>query len=362
MNTQQETATDASVSEEAVMEMVQRAAGYMIGTAVSIGVQLGDRLGMYENMAGSGPLAADEVADRIGCNRRLIRELLDGQAAAGLVAFDAANDTYELRPEAAMVLADATSPVFLARGIQGISSLAIDMPKIEAAFRGDGGLGWSDHHQCLFDGVEWFFRTGYRAHLAAEWIPAMDGIGAALETGAAWLDVGCGHGASIVALAEAYPNSTFHGVDFHPPSIDVARERAAEAGVADRCSFEVADAKSYDGSYDVISFFDCLHDMGDPVGAAKHARTRLNDAGSIVLVEPFAMDDRSTNVVENPFAAMLYHASAMICTPNSLSQDVGLGLGAQAGEEQLREVFEAAGFTELARRAETPFNLILQAR
>lgn len=350
------------MNDETLMEMVERTAGYMIGSAVVAGIQLGERLGVYEHMSTTNALTSEQVAEAVGCNARLIREWLDGQVAAGLIELDTGADTYNLTEEAAMVLADTTSPVFLAKGMQSFASMMLDMDKIEAAYRGDGGLAWGDHHPCLFDGVEWFFRTGYRTHLAAEWIPAMDGVAAQLESGAAVLDVGCGHGASLVVLAQEFPNSTFKGVDFHPPSIDVARQRATEAGVDDRCTFEVADAQGYDGAYDLIAFFDCLHDMGDPVGAARHARSRLTAEGSVLLVEPFAHNSREDNIANNPFAPLLYHASSMICTPNSLSQNVGLGLGAQAGEDRLREVFDQAGYSQLERRTETPFNLILQAK
>ena len=226
---------------------------------------------------------------------------------------------------------------------------------------GTARSSWGDHHPCLFSGTEWFFRTGYRAELPS-WVAALDGVAAKLDAGATVADVGCGHGASAIVLAQAYPNAHIHGFDFHEPSITTARERAEEAGVSNQTTFEVADAKGYSGSYDLICFFDCLHDMGDPVGIAAYARGRLADGGTILLVEPFALDDRHSNLTQNPMAPLLYTASSCICTPNSLSQEVGLGLGAQAGEARLRDVFAQAGFTHFRLAAETPLNLILEAR
>jgi len=278
------------------------------------------------------------------------------------VSFDPDSDRYELGDEAAMALADDESPAFVARGMNAFGAFFMDIEKIKAAFRGDGGLSWGDHHPCLFKGTEWFFRTGYRAFLPAEWIPALDGVEAKLRDGAKVADVGCGHGASVVVMAQAYEGARFWGFDFHEPSIETSRERAAEAGVSDRTTFEVASAKNYPGSYDLICFFDCLHDMGDPVGIARYAREHLEPDGAVLLVEPFALDGRATNIAENPMAALLYAASSAICTPNSLSQEVGLGLGAQAGEARLREVFEEAGFTRFRKAAETPLNLILEAK
>jgi 2-polyprenyl-3-methyl-5-hydroxy-6-metoxy-1,4-benzoquinol methylase len=308
-----------------------------------------------------GPATADDLADRVGCNRRLVREWLDGQVAGGLLTWDADTDRYGITPEATMALADDESPVFVARAMNAIGSVFIDLPKITEAFRGDGGLSWGDHHQCLFSGTEWFFRTGYRAELPA-WIAALDGVGDKLEAGATVADVGCGHGASVVVLAQAFPQAHVTGFDFHAPSIETARRRAEEAGVTGQTAFEVADAKGYAGTFDLICFFDCLHDMGDPVGIARYALEHLADDGTVLLVEPYALDGRGANIGGNPMAALLYTASSAICTPNSLSQEVGLGLGAQAGEARLRDVFEQAGYTRFRRAAETPLNLILEAR
>jgi 2-polyprenyl-3-methyl-5-hydroxy-6-metoxy-1,4-benzoquinol methylase len=339
-----------------------RLIGHMTGAAVCYSIWLGDELGLYRELAGSGPRTAESLAAATGCHARLVREWLDAQAAAGLVAYDADSDTYELSPEAAMALADEDSPVFVARGMNTIGSMYLDLAKVAAAFRGDGALSWKDHHPCLFCGTEWFFRTGYRAHLSTSWIPALEGVAAKLEAGARVADVGCGHGASLVAMAMAYPNSTFHGFDFHAPSIATCRERAREAGVDGRAEFQVATATNYSGEFDLICFFDCLHDMGDPVGAARHAREHLRPGGTVLLVEPFALDPRPRNIAENPMAALFYVASSCICAPNSLSQEGRAALGTQAGEAKLRAVFEEAGFRHFRRAAQTPMNLIIEAR
>jgi SAM-dependent methyltransferase len=335
--------------------------GHMTGAMVCFGVWLGDEVGLWRAMNGRGSMSAEAVAEAAGTNPRLTLEWLRGQAAAGLVEYDAAADTYLLPEEQAAMVADDTSPVFVARGMATVASLYIDLEKISAAMRGDGKFAWGDHHPHLFSGTEWFFRTGYRAHLTADWIPAMDGVAQRLAAGASVADVGCGHGASAVVLADAYPAARIVGFDYHPESIRVARERATEAGVADRVEFRVAGATDYPGSFDLICFFDCLHDMGDPVGVAAHARERLAPDGSVLLVEPFALDGPG-NLTENPMAAMLYVASAAICVPTSLAQDVGLGLGAQAGPGRLREVFAQAGFSRFDVVSTSALNMIVQAR
>jgi 2-polyprenyl-3-methyl-5-hydroxy-6-metoxy-1,4-benzoquinol methylase len=350
------------VDEVRLEEFMDRIVGYMTGGAACFAIWLGDELGLYTTLRGTGARSAHEVAGEAGCNPRLVREWLDGQAAAGLLDYHPDTDSYEMSAEGAMALADESSPVFTARAMNAFASMFLDMEKLKAAFRGDGALAWGDHHACLFRGTEWFFRVGYRTYLPNEWIPALDGVQEKLEAGARVADIGCGHGASVVAMAEAFPNSRIHGFDYHEPSIETARQRVSEAGVEDRTAFEVAGAKEYLGTYDLICFFDCLHDMGDPVGIAAYAREHLDQDGTVLLVEPFALDGRAANQTGNPMAAMLYTASTVFCTPNSLSQDVGLGLGAQAGEARLRAVFEEAGFTHFRRAAETPINLILEAR
>jgi 2-polyprenyl-3-methyl-5-hydroxy-6-metoxy-1,4-benzoquinol methylase len=357
MTSTETSSVDAAKLDQFMGQMV----GYMTGGALCFGVWLGDELGLYRALAGAGALKADEVADRAGCHPRLVREWLDGQVAGGLVAYDANGDRYTLSPEATMALADDNSPAFVARAMNAFGSIFMDIDKFTTAFRGDGALAWGDHHPCLFSGTEWFFRTGYRAELP-NWIAALDGVAGKLDAGGKVADVGCGHGASVVVIAGSFPEAEVHGFDYHAPSIETARERAEEAGVSERTVFGVADAKGYDGTYDLICFFDCLHDMGDPVGIARYAREHLADDGTILLVEPFALGERTANLSDNPMAAMLYTVSSVICTPNSLSQEVGLGLGAQAGEDKLRGVFEGAGYTRFRRAAETPLNLILEAR
>ena len=350
-----------TIDEARLHEFMGQMVGYMTGGALCFGIWLGDELGLYRALAAGGK-TADALADATGCNPRLVREWADGQVAGNLISFDAETGSYGLSPEAAAALADDTSPVFVARGMNAFLSISIDHRKIADAFRGSGALAWGDHHECLFNGTEWFFRTGYRAFLPTEWIPALDGGDAKLRSGATVADIGCGHGASAIVMATAYPNATITGFDYHPSSIDTARKRASDAGVGANTSFELADAKSYPGRYDLICFFDCLHDMGDPVGIAAYARDHLNPDGSVMLVEPFALDDMATNTASNPMSALFYTVSSAICTPNSLSQEVGLGLGAQAGEARLRDVLDQAGFSRFTRVAQTPMNLILEAK
>ena len=335
---------------------------HMTGAALCYSIWLGDELGFYRELSDCGPHTSNSLAAKTGCHPRLVREWLDGQAAGGLVGYDAGSDTYELSPEAKMALADDTSPVFVARAMNVFGSMFMDVRKTVTAFRGDGGLSWGDHHPCLFLGTEWFFRTGYRTYLTTSWIPSLEGVEAKLKAGARVADVGCGHGASLIAMATAYPNSIFRGFDFHTPSIETCRKRATEAGVSERAQFQVATATSYSGQFDLICFFDCLHDMGDPVGAARHAREHLMPGGSVLLVEPFALDARPSNIAENPMATLFYVASSCICAPNSLSQELKTALGAQAGEARLREVMRAAGFSHFRRAAQTPINLIIEAR
>jgi 2-polyprenyl-3-methyl-5-hydroxy-6-metoxy-1,4-benzoquinol methylase len=350
------------IDQAALEQFMRQLIGTMTGGMMCFSILLGDELGLYQLMAEAGPTTAEELAGKVSCNVRLVQEWLDGQAANGIVTHHADDGRYELRPEAVWPLADESSPVFVARGMNVLASVFSDLPKIADAFRGGGGMPWGDHHPCLFKGTEWFFRTGYRAHLPSEWIPALDSVEAKLQAGARVADVGCGHGASAIVMADAYPASRIWGFDFHGPSVETARQRAEEAGVGDRTTFEQADAKGYDGTFDLICFFDCLHDMGDPVGIARYAREHLDHDGTVLLVEPFALDGRAANLSDNPFAAMFYTASSAVCLPNSLSQEVALGLGAQAGEARLRDVFQEAGFTRFRRAAETPINLILEAR
>jgi SAM-dependent methyltransferase len=348
--------------DEAKLEQFMGAVvGHMTGAAVCFQIWLGERTGLWRAMAGAGPLTAAQLAARAGTQPRLTEEWLKSNAASGLVAHDVPAGTFSLSEEAAMALAIDTSPVFVARGMDVIGSLYADIDKIAGAVSGDGKLAWGEHHPHLFSGTEWFFRTGYQAFLTTTWIPAMDGVADLLSAGGTVADIGCGHGASAVVIAQGFPAARVHGFDFHEPSVQVAGKRAAEAGVADRTTFSVATAKSYAGSYDLICFFDCLHDMGDPVGIAAYAREHLTDDGSVLLVEPFALDGPA-NITDNPMAPILYMASASVCSPNSLSQEVGAAIGAQAGPGKLREVLAEAGFSQFEVVASSPMNLVIQAR
>ena len=290
-----------------------------------------------------------------------MREWLSAQAASGYVTYDPATRTFTLPPEQAMALAQEGSPAFIAGAFQIIRSVMLDEPIVRDAFKSGKGVGWHEHSPGLFQGTERFFRPGYVAHLTTEWIPALEGVEEKLQRGARVADVGCGHGASTILMAQAYPNSRFFGFDYHEPSIEIARMTAEMAGVQDRVTFASAPSKSYPGGdYDLVAFFDCLHDMGDPIGAAAHVRQSLAPDGTWMIVEPFAHDQLENNL--NPVGRIFYAASTMICTPASRSQEVGLALGAQAGEAQLREVVTQGGFTRFRRATETPFNLILEAR
>ena len=333
-----------------------------MGAAISAAlVIVGDKLGLYKAMAEMGPTTSLKLAAATGTTERYVREWLAAQAASGYVEYDPVKAEFSMTPEQAMVFADEGGPAFMAGGFELLASMYRDEPKVSAAFKSGKGLGWHEHDVCLFRGTERFFRPGYNAHLTTEWIPALDGMESRLQSGARVADVGCGHGASTVLMAKTYPNSKFYGFDYHAPSIERAREAAREAGVEDRVEFSVASAKDFNGgAYDMIAIFDALHDMGDPVGAAQHIRESLAPDGSWLLVEPFAHDDLADNL--NPFGRIFYSASTMICTPASLSQEVGMGLGAQAGEKRLRQVAEDAGFTHFKRATETPFNLVFDVR
>jgi 2-polyprenyl-3-methyl-5-hydroxy-6-metoxy-1,4-benzoquinol methylase len=325
-------------------------------------VVIGESLGLYKAMAQvEGPLTSAELAQRTGTNERYVREWLCSQAAGGYIEYDADTQRYFLSEEQAFALADEKSPAYLPGAFLLAVSTLRALPKLTERFRTGEGLGWHEHDPGLFCGTELFFRPGYAANLVSSWIPALDGVEARLKAGVKVADVGCGLGASTILMAQVYPNSTFTGFDYHDKSIEMARQRAAEGGVTDRVSFEIAKAKDYPGTgYDFVTFFDCLHDMGDPVGAAAHVRESLAPDGTWMIVEPFAHDRVKDNL--NPIGRIFYSASTMICTPASLSQEVGLALGAHAGEARMREVATAGGFTHFRRAAETPFNLIYEAR
>ncbi len=349
-----------ALDEKKLQELIGKMLGD-VGAAMGAAlVLLGDKFGLYKTLASAGPLSAADLASRTGTVERYVREWAAAEAAAGYINYDPASARYSISPEQALLLADENGPAFFP-GIYQIAAAAVrDEPKVAEAFRNGGGVGWHEHDPCLFRGTERFFRPGYATHLVAEWIPALEGVKEKLERGANVADVGCGHGASVILMAQAFPKSQFTGFDYHEPSIVRARELAREAGVADRAKFERASAKDYPGSYDLVAFFDCLHDMGDPIGAAAHVKQTLKPGGTWMVVEPFANDRVEDNF--NPIGRLFYAASTTICVPGSLAQEVGLGLGAQAGEARLREVLKAGGFSQIRRATATPFNLVLEAR
>lgn len=341
----------------------------MVGRAVSdlsagyggVMVSLGHRLGLYKAMAKAGPVTSRALAKRAGCAERYVREWLGSQVAGGYATHHAISDTYELTPEQALVLADEDSPVFIPNAWSVPASMWADEEKAVEAFRTGSGIPWGDHDGRLYCGVAAFYRNAYKASLVPEWLPALNGVVAKLKAGALVADVGCGHGHSTVLMAEAFPASKFHGFDTHQKSIVEARNVATGAGVADRTSFSTARADNYSGTgYDLICFFDCLHDMGDPVAAAAQAAKALAQDGTVMLVEPFANDKVDDNI--SPVARIYYAASTTICCAHAVSDGGRMVLGAQAGEARLAAVFRKAGFTRFRRAFETPFNLILEAR
>ena len=324
-------------------------------------VVAGDRLGLYKGLAAAGPSTPAELAARTGASERYLTEWLRGQAAGGYVTYDPAADRYHLSEEQAFALADETSPAFVPGAFQLATSTIKDEPRITEAIRSGDGFGWHQHHADLWQGTERFFRPGYAANLVGSWIPALDGVEAKLRAGARVADVGCGHGASTILLAKAYPNSTFAGFDYHDRSIEWARKAASDAGVSDRVRFEAAPADAFGGDgYDLVATFDCFHDMGDPAGAAAHIRRALADDGTWLLVEPAAGDRLEDNL--NPVGRLYYGFSVLLCVPNALSQQPTVVLGNQAGEARTRELTAAGGFTRFRRAAETPFNLVYEVR
>ncbi|MCC6862048.1 MAG: methyltransferase domain-containing protein [Bryobacterales bacterium] len=321
-------------------------------------VIVGDKLGLYKAMAGAGWLTSGELAARTGTAERYVREWLNANAASGYVTYDPETGRFQLPSEQAFALTVQDLP----GAFHVIASCFKDEPKITQAFRTGEGVGWHEHDAGLFFGTERFFRPNYESNLVSAWIPALDGVREKLTAGATVADVGCGHGASTMIMAKAFPKSRFYGFDYHSGSIEYARHVAGRDGLMDQVTFEVASAKSYpaNGGYDLVTFFDCLHDMGDPVGAARHVLSTLKPGGVWMIVEPFANNRPEEN--HNPVGRVYYSASTMICTPASLAQEVGAGLGAQAGEERIRGVVTSAGFTGFRRAAETPFNLVFEAR
>ena len=320
-------------------------------------ILIGDKLGLFRALDGDR-LTSAELAGKTGTNERYVREWLASQAASGFVVYDAATARFTLSPEQAAVFADADSTVNMTGGFYSLAAIFASEPKLTQAFKSGEGVGWGDHCNCLFCGVERFFRPGYKAHLLAEWLPALDGVVAKLERGAKVADVGCGHGASTMIMAKAFPNSEFVGIDFHDGSIAHAREHAS--GLRN-VRFEAARAQDYKGAgFDLVTMFDALHDMGDPVGAAAHARSTLKPDGTLMLIEPRAGDSLAENL--NPVGRIYYASSTSLCVPASLSQEVGAALGAQAGEKRLAEVLREAGFSQVRRATATPFNRGIEAR
>ena len=333
-----------------------------LGATVNAGlIVAGDRLGLYKAMAGAGPMSSAELAEKTGTAERYIREWLNTQAAGGYVTYDPATQKYELPIEQAMALADEDSPAFVCGAFELATATLKAEGHIEDSFRSGAGFGWHQHDLGVSTGCERFFRPGYNANLVSTWIPALDGVEEKLRVGARVADVGCGLGASSRLLATSYPRSKVTGFDYHKESIELARKKAKEAGLSDRLTFEVAPAASFPGNgYDLVAVFDSLHDMGDPVGAAKHVKQALAPDGTWLIVEPIAGDKVEQNL--NPVGRAYYAFSTFLCVPNSLSQEVGLALGAQAGEKRIHDVVTAAGFTRFRRVGETPFNLVYEVR
>ncbi|MDQ6774088.1 MAG: methyltransferase [Candidatus Dormibacteraeota bacterium] len=333
-----------------------------LGATVNAGlIVIGDRLGLYKALAGAGPTTPAELAERTGTSERYVREWLNAQAAGGFVEYEPDSGKYVLPPEQALALANEESPAFVCGAFELATATLKSEPSIESAFKSGSGVGWHEHDSGVHTGCERFFRPGYNANLVSSWLPALDGVEEKLRVGGSIADVGCGLGASTRLMAAAYPASRVTGFDYHQGSIDLAREETKAEGLADRVGYEAAPAAAFPGTgYDLVTMFDCLHDMGDPVGAARHVRQALAPDGTWMVVEPIAGDRVEQNL--NPVGRAYYAFSTMLCTPSSLAQDVGLALGAQAGEAPIRDVATAAGFTRFRRVAETPFNAVYEIR
>jgi SAM-dependent methyltransferase len=347
------------MNEDEMMEFVHQAVGdlgAMLGGAM---VVIGDKLGLYRAMTGAGSMTPAELAGATGTSERYVREWLSAQAARGYVSYDG-DGRFSLPDEHAIPLTDETSPACVIGAFETALGGIYATDTIAERFRTGDGFGWGSHDQHVLGGCERFFRPGYLNNLTSTWIPALEGVEAKLKAGASVADVGCGHGASTLLLSEAYPASTVVGIDAHDGSVTAARKRAADAGLSDRVEFELGTAKDFKGKYDLVCFFDCLHDMGDPAGACVHVREQLAPDGTLMLIEPMAADDLNDNI--NPVGAAYYGFSTLLCTPSSLSQEVGTALGAQAGEARLREIANGAGFGTFRRVAETPFNMVLEAK
>lgn len=353
---------DTPVIDQAKLEaFVGRAVGDLTTGYTGVMVSLGAKLGLYKAMAGAGPVSAKEVAQRAGCAERYVREWLNAQAAGGYLAYHPRSDTYELPPEHAMVLADEDSPVYVPPAWEVPAAMWADEPKALDAFRTGRGVAWGEHDARLACGVAAFYRNGYRAALVPQWLPALEGVVAQLEAGIAVADVGCGHGHSTLLMAQAFPNSRFFGFDTHAESLAQAQHNARTAGVGERTRYAVARATDYpDERYGLICFFDTLHDLGDPVAAARHAAEVLAPGGTVLLVEPYAADKVEDNL--NPVGQLYYAGSSLICCAHAISEGGKLVLGAQAGPKRLADVFRKAGFSHFRQAAQTPFNLIFEVR
>ena len=349
-----------AIDEAKLNALIGKMIGDLGAAAGAALVVVGDKLGLYRAIAEAGSVTPLELAARTATAERYVREWLAQMAAAGYVEYDAGAGRYSMTPEQELALAVEGSPACVLGAFEIVGAIHRDESRIAEAFRSGEGVGWHEHDVALFRGTERFFRPGYAAHLVHEWLPALEGVREKLERGARVADVGCGHGASTILMAQAFPKSQFFGFDYHQPSLDRAVAAAHEAGVSGNTRFELAVAKDYPGTYDLVAFFDCLHDMGDPAGAAAHVRHSLTADGTWMIVEPMAGDSVAENM--NPIGRFIYAASTMICTPASLAQEGRAALGAQAGEKKLREMIAAGGFTRIRRAAETAFNMVLEAR
>lgn len=332
-----------------------------LGGAFSVPlVRIGDTLGLYKTIAEEGPLSSHDLAHKTGLAERYLREWLSAQAASNYITYEPDGERFSLSPEQAAIFADENSPVYMVAAFDCAASNIQNQKSIQGVFHTGEGLRWGDQPECLFCAVAKFFRPGYQHHIVQDWLPALDGVVDKLERGATVADVGCGHGLSTIIMGQAFPNSKFVGIDFHDGSIAEAIEHVEQHGL-DNVSFQTGLAKEFDGEYDLVCMFDCLHDMGDPAGASAHVRNCLKPDGTLMVVEPMAQDTVEGNI--NPVGRLYYSASTMVCVPTSLAQEVGTALGAQAGEKQLRKaIVEGGGFTQFRRAAETPFNMVLEAR